>query len=496
MQSPHQHPVWVVHHLPGRTRLAWRGLYIDQRGAQRMARHLSGQSGIREAWASHRSGRLLVHHDQSMSMTQVLDMVRKGVKVIANLTGDAPDDPEMDTIFSPEPEDQTLGRHFSRVGGVGSLLLYLLVRRKVSGPSRLSTSPFIFNLMAATALAAGYPNIKNGLRYLSGRRAAGHDFLLSLATLTVLFLGEGFLGLTVIWLVNVTDMVQALLWQKTRQAFPLPDRRIPAAKPDQFTKAARAYADRVAGLTLAGGILAGVAASDFRRTLAVLLAANPSAAGLIAPAAFTAAAARARSLGVSAGNRGAMAALAGMDTLVIGPGRKTGLAPRDFGNLASIGLRVAPVQDTGSRAFLSQVERLQAEGAKVAVIGQVPEDLEAMQKAYLAMTFRDAPPEVLAGAAVFLPDSNPGPLVEARRLAQAAANRTNGGLSFVRMANLTGLALAAAGWLPPTRGAAPPRKEDRPGHRCPGPRPNGSPQPLVPREKPGPIPASTAFPTL
>ncbi|MDA8336718.1 MAG: hypothetical protein M0Z41_17300 [Peptococcaceae bacterium] len=435
----HRHrQITVVHQLPGRTRLDVRKGFWDREGAARLTRHLLNQNGIHRVRASHRSGRLLVHHDRSLSMTKLLDLVREGLEVVSRMEGSSPDAPD---LSAPEPEDQAIHQHFSRVSGVGGLILYLLMRRKVKGPSRLAASPLVFNLMAATALTAGYPNIKNGLRYFTGRRTAGHDLLLSLSTLTVLFMGEGFLGLTVMWLVNVTDMVQALLWRKTRQAFSLPERGPRDRKPDQLTEAARDYAERAAATALIAGAAAGLAARDFRRILAVLLAANPSAAGHVAPAALTSAAARAGVIGVRIGSRRDVAALALVDTLVI-PG--TGLV--NGGDLT--GLDVVTVPE--SRALPDRVEHLQARGARVAVLGRGRGDLEGMRRSDLAVAAPGATADVLKEASVFLSDA--GSLPEARRLAGQAVARARGALTFVRLANLTGLVLAGAGWLPPARG--------------------------------------------
>jgi len=429
MTGPKASNVRVAHHLPGRTRLTWYPPPLDREGARHLTGRLAAHAGVHRVRTG--AGGLLVHHDRSLSATRILELVQEALGVVNDLAGEGRAD------SAPEPEDQPLGRHFSRVAGVGGILAYLLLRRRIQGPSALASSPVIFNLMAATALAAGYPNLRNGLRYFIGRKSGAHDLLLGLATLTMLYLGEGLLGLTVVWLVNVTDLLQAFLWQKARSVCPLAG---PATEPDELTVAARNYAERAALWALAGGILAGGITRDWRRSVTVLLAANPSAAGLVGPAALTGAAFRARQAGVTIGSRRATAALAGVDTLALGGPED----PRDIRRWRADGMRVIRLDEPDEK-------ETPAPDRAVAVLGRTARDVAAMRGAYLALAEYDAPPEVLAAAAVYLPRPGLTPLLVARRLARAAVRRARRGLALVRLANLAGMVLGGTGGLSPAQ---------------------------------------------
>jgi len=395
--------------------------FLDRAGTRRLTRHLTAEAGVHSVRAN--PGGLLLHHDRSLSATRILELAQEAISVVSGLSAPNGHDP------APEPEDQPLGRHFSRVAGVGSMLAYLLVRRRIRGPSLLASSPVIFNLMAATALAAGYPNIRNGLRYFAGRKSGAHDLLIGLATLILLYLGEGLLGLTVVWLTNVTDLLQAYLQQKARFISPLAKS---PGEPDELTLAARRYAERAAGWALAGGIAAGAVARDWRRSIAALLAANPSAAGLVGPAALTGAAFRAHFAGVTIASRRAAAALGQVDILALGGPEDPEAARR----LRAGGFRVITPSELASVA-----------PERVAVVGRTPGDLPAMRAAGLAMAEYSAPPEVLAEAAVYLPPGGPEPLLAARRLTHAAVSHARRGLKLVQLANMTGIALAGTGCL-------------------------------------------------
>ena len=101
------------------------------------------------------------------------------------------------------------------VGGVALALLgvrrYVLARPPLLGPtSRLFAT--------GATIVTGYPFLRGALASLRGGRSAGTDLLVSAATIASLILRENVVALTVLWLLNIGEFLQALTLRRTRRA--------------------------------------------------------------------------------------------------------------------------------------------------------------------------------------------------------------------------------------------------------------------------------------
>ena len=101
------------------------------------------------------------------------------------------------------------------VGGVALILLgtrrFVFSRPPLLGPTtRL--------LATGATIVTGYPFLRGALHSLRGRRSAGTDMLVSVATVASLVLRENVVALTVLWLLNIGEYLQDLTLRRTRRA--------------------------------------------------------------------------------------------------------------------------------------------------------------------------------------------------------------------------------------------------------------------------------------
>ncbi|HLG30631.1 MAG TPA: heavy metal translocating P-type ATPase [Candidatus Brocadiales bacterium] len=103
---------------------------------------------------------------------------------------------------------------------IGAVLLFLFIKRsRSSGAYRLSGKSSLIGLSAVTTIIAGYPIFRNGLAVLVGRGRINIDTLISAATVATIILRESLTGLVVVWLINLSNLLQTITLQRSRKAF-------------------------------------------------------------------------------------------------------------------------------------------------------------------------------------------------------------------------------------------------------------------------------------
>ena len=94
----------------------------------------------------------------------------------------------------------------------------VLLARLLLGPAALAGQPWLMLLLAGATLVTGRAFLRGGWRTLAAGRPLTTDTLVSSATLASIALGESITALTVIWLLNIGEHLQALVLQRTRRA--------------------------------------------------------------------------------------------------------------------------------------------------------------------------------------------------------------------------------------------------------------------------------------
>ncbi|QGG48384.1 heavy metal translocating P-type ATPase [Heliorestis convoluta] len=235
--------VTVVHHLPGRVRLAVQGLqgHRFRFMACALEEAFSTDSRVKKISASAASGNVLLLYDPALlSIEEIREKLLSTYQQKRELLqpkspkSSSPDQSEQSSTNSEgleseslcktsvcrpiaEPEDLPLKTQIKQSLITGAILLWVGVKRIILGPSLLSANRTVHTVSAVTTIVAGYPILRSGLSALSGKKI-NNDLLIGMATLVSLLLRESVTGLVVVFLVNLSTLFQTLTLERSRRA--------------------------------------------------------------------------------------------------------------------------------------------------------------------------------------------------------------------------------------------------------------------------------------
>jgi cation-transporting P-type ATPase C len=221
--------------VPGRMRLESEVLRHRPRKAAAVEQALQQLPGIVFVEVTPQTGRLLVRYDTGLSAPEVATMVRTAIstpslspEVYAALCGSpngqrrggvpAHAGASDGHVHDHECDDTSLRGHIRRLFLGGGVLFGLLVKRLLTGPGPLAAHPALFAITAITTLASGIPFLRGAVGSLTKGGGVTTDTLVSSATMASLILRESVTGLTVIWLLNLGEYLQAITLRRTRRA--------------------------------------------------------------------------------------------------------------------------------------------------------------------------------------------------------------------------------------------------------------------------------------
>ena len=482
--------VYIVHRQLGRIRIFVPGLYKCKETAETVNRLLAQVEGVYYIHANPLTARVLVTFDEKKcSLEKIVHLIvyskhESGTLEVAS-TGEM-------TVFKPvedkdlhsrrviEPEDLPIKRQLFNVALGGGVLALLTLKRFTLGKSRFASSQRLFNLAAATTLVSSYPVLRSGIQQLA-RGRINHDLIMSAISLITVLLRESIPGLLVIWLVNLTALLQTLVRAMAQQAIKeaganlnephldIDESNVLEAKHISWNEQALHYGDKIVPLSAGLAGLTGFASSDFSRSLTMLLAATPAPARLGTSTAQTAALTAAVSQGIMVKDPVMMEKMAWANCLllpasvlkteiqvghviigIIGS-RERVTTENTFAlkKLKSLGIiEIIPVEDKLSGdERLNLVLKLKSEGKIVAYAGREKADQLALSATDLSLAYVRSDPRVIHRAGVILTQENPLQIVEFRQLAFKAEENFHRNLSIVRGLNLLGLGLGATGRL-------------------------------------------------
>lgn len=116
-----------------------------------------------------------------------------------------------------EPEELPIPLQIAQVT-VGGLVLLGLAVKHFLGKTPANHGGKILNLCSVTTLLSSYPILRSGIAGLLKEKRLNNDLLISAATLVALLMGEGLTALVVVWLVNLSELLQALTLDRSRRA--------------------------------------------------------------------------------------------------------------------------------------------------------------------------------------------------------------------------------------------------------------------------------------
>lgn len=209
-----------MHALPGRIRIEVPWVKRKPEKARELEIFLTLKDESVKASVNHRTARcLLLFNEQRISAHEIIKSIWTFMdkKVSARQKNNLTDhSPKPNAQFSKnEPEDRLLAQQFQQVltGGAVLTLFWSLPPRGPVLPSGLGP------VASAALVTTGLPFIKSGLRSLKYRRKINYDLIVSLISLVSALTGQGYIGLTTLWLANLSNLAQKYALLKSANAF-------------------------------------------------------------------------------------------------------------------------------------------------------------------------------------------------------------------------------------------------------------------------------------
>ncbi|MFI0470707.1 heavy metal translocating P-type ATPase [Saccharopolyspora sp. 5N102] len=187
----------------GRIRLVVPWLRAQPDGAGLVDQRIADLEGMRALRIFSRTGNVVVWIDPGR-----LDLDRLVALLEVPAEGALPHRP---TRWAP---DSSTGEITRLVIG-GAVLAFIALRRLFRLPRFGGGSS---GLLRAAAVFTGLPFFRGFLQGLTGRGHTGTDALVTAATIVALLLRENVVALTVLWLLNIGEFLQALTLRRTRRA--------------------------------------------------------------------------------------------------------------------------------------------------------------------------------------------------------------------------------------------------------------------------------------
>jgi len=210
----------VRHELPGRIRVACRGLRYLGAEVDEIRDRLAEAPAVRSVAVTAVTGTVLVQYDQAATTgAQILELVEgllgnyalvayKGERLAQN----AP------TVQERRLQEEPIGELVARVAvTTASLGFSWLGRGRAVAPPTSFVGRFL-TMPALTALSLAGPIISSGFQSLRTRMRPNADTLSSTAILASLAAGQDVSALTIIWLADIAELLTAYTMDRTRRA--------------------------------------------------------------------------------------------------------------------------------------------------------------------------------------------------------------------------------------------------------------------------------------
>lgn len=216
--------------LPGRLRIEVDGLRRNSIYGRFLIGRLRKLKGITDVTANPLTGRALIYFDVDVigfadiqqQIAQCWTVYMHGIvqaskskeslkKSVANVQAEV-----AATIqaTSGEPTNYPLVYTIATGGALAGIFL----KRMFVGRSPLAASQRVFNLAAITTLISGYPILRNGLKRLAQKKKFNSDLIIFSATLILLAMRESITGLSVLWIVHLSNLFRHVMQVRTHAA--------------------------------------------------------------------------------------------------------------------------------------------------------------------------------------------------------------------------------------------------------------------------------------
>lgn len=198
--------------IPGRLRITVQGLKRNQEFSRYFCNEMLKYKAIRLVTANPLTGRALVYYDSSaIGLTGIQ-------KKIAEVSETYHQQSHSAAAAEVEPVCEITKTHAMYTLATGGVLAGLIAKRALVGRSPLAASPQIISLAALITIVSGYPILHNGIETLAKKKRLNHDLILFFATLILLAMKESITGLSVLWLVHITNLFRLTMQIRSQRS--------------------------------------------------------------------------------------------------------------------------------------------------------------------------------------------------------------------------------------------------------------------------------------
>ena len=191
-----------------------------------LRRELQRLPGCLLASYSERTRNALVLFDEKLCQpAQVAQAVLGAVREFARVHGECDLDhhhhheraEDCDHDHSAMATDAGIRKELLKITATGALLGYFVYRKVKGKPMRFAGNPLL-DVTSLITIASGYSIFRDGVDSLQKNRRATDDTLISIAVIATLLMGESLTGLSVVWLINLGRLLEAVTLKRSRTA--------------------------------------------------------------------------------------------------------------------------------------------------------------------------------------------------------------------------------------------------------------------------------------
>jgi cation-transporting P-type ATPase C len=174
---------------------------------------------------------LITFDPGKISEIEVTTALLKGIKEFARLHGECDlehhhhgsfgghshDGEKCDHDHSATATDAGIRKELLKLVATGGVLGYFVYRKLKGNPVAFAGNPLL-DVAALVTVISGYSIFRAGVDSVQKQRKATDDTLISIAVIATLLMGESITGLSVVWLINLGRLLEAITLKRSRTA--------------------------------------------------------------------------------------------------------------------------------------------------------------------------------------------------------------------------------------------------------------------------------------
>ena len=226
--------VSVVSYSPGRIRFHL-GFHGDEMLTDYLRREIGKvESAKLEAYSNRTKNALVTYDQKEASDVSVAQAVLRGITEFVKVHGNCdlenhevfheakehkhahPDD-DCDHDHSATSTDAGIRKELLKLTLTGGVLGYF-VYRKVRGKPNLFEGNPLLDVASLVTIFSGYTIFRDGLKAVQKNKKPTDDTLIGIAVLATILMGESLTGLSVVWLINLGRLLEAITLKRSRTA--------------------------------------------------------------------------------------------------------------------------------------------------------------------------------------------------------------------------------------------------------------------------------------